>query len=114
MEYVLVGFRQVDAVRHYGFQGIAEDRSRVEFTVGTDMTLLRKYSIAIQDVPLLCRRFLEERDISDARHAIMLSEDQMRRFAEARSAVEAAAKMRKHHRPPTSSKVGQAWRSERP
>ena len=110
MEYVFVGFRQTDAVRHYGFQGIAEDRSRSVYTVGVDTTLLRKYSIALQDVALICRRFLEEREGEDARHAVMLTEAHMRLFAENRAAVAASTAKRRQHRPPVSNKVGQAWR----
>lgn len=113
MEYVFTGFRQVNLTRHYGFQGVAADRSRKQFTVGTDVTLLRKYAIALQDVPLLCRRFLEERDTADETRALTLTEDQMRRYADNRAAlIELNARKRKQHRGPVSSKVGQAWRAE--
>jgi hypothetical protein len=111
MEFVFTGFQQVDGVRHYGFQGVAADRSRVQFTVGTDVTLLRKYAIALQDVPLLCRRFLEEQDESGRKRAVMFTEQDMRRYADTQaSAREAAAQRRRPHRAPVSNKVGQAWR----
>ena len=111
MEYVFVGFRQTDTVRHYGFQGVAEDRSRSAYTVGVDTTLLRKYSIALQDVALICRRFLEQREAADAPRAVMLTEAHLQVFVENRAAIAATtAKRKQHHRPPVSNKVGQAWR----
>jgi hypothetical protein len=113
MEYVFTGFRQVDTMRHYSFQGIADDHTRTSYVVATDVTLLRKYSIALQDVALLCRRFLQQRDATDVRHSVILTEEEMRRIAEARTALlELAASKRKPHRVPASRKVGQAWRSE--
>ena len=113
MEYVFTGFRQVDTIRHYGFQGIADDHSRTSFTVATDVTLLRKYSIALQDFALLCRRFLQEREARDDQRSVILTEEEMRRIAGARTALlELAASKRKPHRAPVSHKVGQAWRSE--
>ena len=113
MEYVFTGFRQVDTMRHYGFQGIADDHSRTSFSVATDVTLLRKYSIALQDVALLCRRFLQQREARDDQHSVVLTEEDMRRIADARTALlDLAAQKRKPHRTPVSRKVGQGWRTE--
>jgi hypothetical protein len=70
-----------------------------------------KYAIALQDVPLLCRRFLEEQDESGRKRAVMFTEQDMRRYADTQaSAREAAAQRRRPHRAPVSNKVGQAWR----
>jgi len=114
MDYVFTGFRQVEAIRHYGFEGIASDRSRTKYNVQADMALLRKYAIALQDVPLLCRRFLQEREGNDDLVSVMMNEDAMRKYADARTALlEDAARKRKQHRTPLSNKIGQAWRGER-
>ncbi len=114
MEYVFTGFKQVEAIRHYGFEGIGADRSRTKYNVQADVALLRKYAIALQDVPLLCRRFLQEREGNDDLVSVMMSEDSMRKHADARTAlIEDAARKRKQHRTPLSSKIGQAWRGER-
>lgn len=108
MEYVFNGFRQVDSMRHYAFQGIAADHSRRPFIVATDITLLRKYSIALQDMPLLCRRFLEEREGHDEGRSVMLGEEDMRRYADKKAAalLEIAARKRKHQRV-VASRAGQ-------
>jgi hypothetical protein len=107
VEYVFTGFRQVDGMRFYGFQGISADRSRQPYTVATDVTLLRMYAIALQDVPLLCRRFLEEREGRDGRHSIILGEADMRRHVDQKAAdlVERAARKRKPNSAAVSIKI---------
>jgi hypothetical protein len=62
MKFVLAGFRQNGNVRVYLFQGIGADRrTRTEFSVGVDLTLLHKHRIPLQEVPLLCCRSLASR-----------------------------------------------------
>ena len=51
MEFVLTGFRQDNNVRRYTFQGINDDRKRSEFTVGVDLSLIRKHRIPMQELP---------------------------------------------------------------
>ncbi len=115
MEFVFTGFKQVDSVRQYGFQGIAEDRSRQGYVVATDVSLLRKYRIPLQDLPLLFRRFLQAHDEANEQHSMMFSEEDMRRYAENRAAeAEAAASKRtKHRHVPTPKNSGMVWRGAR-
>jgi hypothetical protein len=62
MKFVLAGFGQTGNVRRYSFEGIADDkRTRVQFSVAVDLTLLHKHRIPLQDVPLLCCLFLSSR-----------------------------------------------------
>ncbi len=72
-------------MRHYAFQGIASDRTRTEFIVGTDLQLIRKYQIAVQELPLLCRRLLEEHMLSDPQTTVFFTEEDMRLFAKNRA-----------------------------
>ena len=111
MEFVFNGFSQAGNVRLYGFEGVADDRNRLQIVVGADMTLLRKYSIAIQDVPLLCRQFLEESPASELTPQMTFSEIKMRQYAKLQAdAREAAAMKKRLHRAPVSKNAGQAWR----
>ena len=59
MRILLVGFRQERDMRQFAFRAIAEDGSRREITVEADLTLVRKLKIPLQELPMLCRKFLE-------------------------------------------------------
>jgi hypothetical protein len=64
MQFSLTGFSQTANVRHYTFQGVTADQTRQEVTVGVDLNLARQYGISLQELPLLCRRFLEEQSVA--------------------------------------------------
>ena len=109
MEFVLTDVRQVDNIRWFYFDAVAENRSRQQVTVGADLDLIRKYRIPLQELPLLCRRLLEARTKIEA---IMFTEGDMVRYADDRAAeVKAAMEKRRPRRPPGSSRAGEAWRS---
>jgi hypothetical protein len=75
MKFVLAGFRQNENVRRYSFQGIGDDRrTRTEFSVGLDLTLLHKHRIALQEAPLLCCLLLSARVGNDQLHNLILPE----------------------------------------
>lgn len=59
MEYLLESYRQTAGVRIFFFDGVSSDRSRSRFTVSVDTALLSRYTISLQELPLLCRRFLQ-------------------------------------------------------
>lgn len=100
MTFVFTGFEQKENYRQFSFEGVGDDRSRVAFIVLADLALLRKYQIAIQDAPLLCRRLLEDADITSVVRSFTFTEDKMRKYATDRaSAKEAAALKAKRHRP---------------
>ena len=115
MEFVLNGVRQLGNVRHLTFQMIAADRTRKEVAVDVDVDLLRKYNIPLQELPLLCTRFLGAAEPENLLTASLpFTEEDMQVHAGVRAAAAAAAKeKKKNHRPPVSSKIGQAWRSPR-
>ena len=53
MDFTLTGFRQERDIRNFTFRGDNDDRTHSEFTVAADVSLLRKYGIALQELPLL-------------------------------------------------------------
>jgi hypothetical protein len=115
MEFVLAGFRQDLNIRRFAFEGVTADRKRkrTEFFVGVDLTLIRKYSIPMQELPLLCRHLLADLTEVEQGQTLMFTEKDMVSYATRRVAAQAAAdQKRKAHRRPPSNRVGQAWRSQ--
>ena len=110
MQFVLTGFTPDIGFRVFAFDGIAEDRSRTGFTVRTDLALIRKYGIQMQDLPLLCRGVLERRDES-AGHELIFTEAEMRLHADHLAAEKDAAQKRKAARRPPTNNVGTGWRA---
>ena len=110
MEFVLKGFDQSDSLRRFVFETIDADRSRSTVVVTADLTLARRHSIQVQDLPLLCRQLLESLDRSTIAGAeLTLTEAGM---AEVNRVAMAAVEERKSRkvRPPVSGNVGKAWR----
>jgi hypothetical protein len=86
MEYVLTSFKQQLNLRQFFFKGTNAARERLEFIVGVDLALARKYSIPVQDLPLLCLRFLEERTSEAQPRGVNFTEAQLAGFAAQRDA----------------------------
>ena len=100
MEFMMTGFRHKDGIRRLLFTGTLAGRSR-EFSVDTDTALLRRYGIALQELPLLCRRLLEKNALGQDVDVLTFSEDLMREHAEQRAATQRVAEeRRKNHRRP--------------
>lgn len=96
MQFVLTGFTPDSRFRIFGFQGIGDDRKRSEFTVTTDLSLIRSYGIMVQELPLLCRELLEQSSESGLdNHALTLTEDDMRIQRDHRAADRAEADRKK-------------------
>jgi hypothetical protein len=112
LEFILTGFHQDANMRHYAFQGISSDRSRSEYVVGADLQLIRKYQIAVQELPLLCRRLLEEHMTNDPQANVCFTEEDMQTFAKNRAEAKAeAAHRKKLPRRPPANNSGRAWRA---
>jgi hypothetical protein len=115
MEYVLTGFNQDKNIRRFAFDGIGDDRRRTMFTVGVDISLIRKYEISLQELPLLCRHLLQgQTGGAEETHILTFTEANMVDHANRRAAAQHAAEQRKVHRKPPSTRLGEAWRSPRP
>jgi hypothetical protein len=81
MEYVLTNFQQQRNIRRFYFQGTNAARERLEYIVGVDLSVARKYSIPVQELPLLCVRFLEERTSEAQPRGVNFSEARMASYA---------------------------------
>ena len=110
MQFVLTGFTPDTGFRIFKFEGISDDRSRIEFTVRTDLALTRKYGIQMQDLPLLCRGLLDRLDENEPGRHFVFSEDEMRGRAEQRVAEKDAADRKKAARKAPTNNGGGVWR----
>lgn len=113
MQYILTGFSHDAGSRVFAFELIGEDRIRTAYSVRADLALAGKYGIRVQELPLLCRNILEQRDGADVQRAFTYTEAAMCLRASARAA-EAAEQKKKTPRRPPSENVGTAWRGPRP
>jgi hypothetical protein len=120
MQFILTGFTQDTGFRVFAFEGVAIGQIRTVFTVRADLALSRRYGIAMQELPLLCRSLLDrqgeggEQNVSE-KHALTFTEEQMRACADKRAADRAlAALKRKAPRRPVVENAGAAWRGPQP
>jgi hypothetical protein len=114
--YILEGFVPDREFRLFNFQAVDTRTSeigavRTAVTVRTDLSLIRKYGIHVQELPLLCRELLERRSVSETERHLTLTEEDMRASRAERLAVEAT---RKKWRKPAPGNAGQAWRTTSP
>jgi hypothetical protein len=111
VEFFLTGFQQDANIRRYAFERTGDGRANTRFTVGVDLATVRRYGIPLQELPLLCRRLLEDRNAPTQAAALTFSEEDMAGYANRRAAraQEAEAK-RRARRPIHSRNIGKAWR----
>ena len=110
MHYILTGFTHDVGFRVFAFEAIGEDHVRTAYSVRADLALVRKYGIRVQELPLLCRAVLEQRDGSDDARAFTYTEAAMCLRANVSAAEAAAQKTRAPRRPPKQN-AGAEWRS---
>jgi hypothetical protein len=91
IEYVLTGVGQSDNIRSYAFSVIDRDLRRMDVTVAVDISLLRKYAIPLQELPLLCRHFLEAQPNSAQPNSAQSGAAQLRNLADQPAAAEPGA-----------------------
>jgi len=101
LEYVLTNFQQQLNIRRFFFKGTNAARERLEFIVGVDLVSARKHGIAVQELPLLCLRFLEQRTDDLQPRGVTFTEAQMVDFAAQRDAEKkrSESKRRGHFKP---------------
>jgi hypothetical protein len=115
MQYILTGFSQDQGFRVFAYERIGDDRLRTRFTVRADLSLIRKYGIRLQELPLMCRGLLDRRVDGEAERTLIFTEDEMGAYAKNCLAVrDAAAAKRKPPRRPPSENIGAAWRAPQP
>jgi hypothetical protein len=113
-QFILAGFIQDAGFRVFSFEGQAADRSRTKYTVRTDLDLVRKYGIRVQELPLLCRGLLERIDETDQERTWTFTEEEMRRHAAGCASVRDAAQRKKSARKPAPTSNGAGWRAPQP
>ena len=101
------GFRDISGVRQFSFLIIASKESRNTFVVTADLALARKYDIRLQELPLICRRLLDD-PAMDQLGVQALTEVHMAAIRAAAKPVTVAKK--RVHNGPVSPLVGRAWR----
>ncbi|HEX3748118.1 MAG TPA: hypothetical protein VHW09_29515 [Bryobacteraceae bacterium] len=111
-QFLLTGFNQSAGVRTYAFEGIA-DGKRSHYSVEVQLALIPRYGIRIQDLPLLCREYLQHQvELNDLSASFTFSEGEMRihsdKLATARSEAEQRKKAPRHLVTPNP---GAGWRS---
>ena len=115
MPFILTGFTQDMGFRVFAFARGEADRSSVVYTVRADLALSRRYKIALQELPLLCRNLLESREDIEETCALTFGEEEMCLYAsKCAMARQAAAQKRKPPRQQPGAHVGAAWRGQRP
>ena len=115
MQYILTGFTHDMGFRVFAFEGIGEDRARTEYSVKADLSLIRRYGIRVQELPLLCRGVVERREESQEQRAFTYTEADMCLYASACTARnEAALKKKWAARRPPNENTGAAWRGPGP
>jgi len=110
MQFVLTGFSHNEGLRVFAFEGIAGDRTRTNYSVSADMALSRRHGIPVQELPLLCLRFLEQHDTSGDERNLTFAEENMRAYADNRAAERDAVQKRKApRRPPANAGNRTEW-----
>ena len=112
MQFILLGFRPDMGFRVFLFEGIANDRTRTVFRIRADLALARKHGIRVQELPLLCREYLEGREEGEEKHAFTFSEADMCLHENTlQAAKDAAAQRKKPPRRPPTTNLGAGWRT---
>jgi hypothetical protein len=87
MEYQFTGFSHQGEMREFAFDAVAPDRSKTHFKVIANLELSRKYHIAVQELPLLCRRLLEASWQGEGSRTFTFTEADMQKLSATRDAA---------------------------
>ena len=109
MQFILTGFTQELGFRVFTFERMGEDRVSTKYTVRADLALMRRYDIRMQELPLLCRTFLQRHDDGETR-ALTFTEEEMCLLTKERVAAKEAAALKRKPRAPAAENPGAAWR----
>jgi len=98
MEYVLTGVEHSGNIRLYAFAEVEHDVRRTGLSVAVDIDAVRKYGIPLQELPLLCRLFLEDQRGAGSDSSLTYDEAEMIKYATRRADAAREAEQRKAHR----------------
>ena len=94
MAFTLTGVTNERGLRRFTFEQSGSGPPRITVVVFADLALVRKYDIPLQELPLLCVRFLEG-GTAGATGSVAFSEKEMIEYANRRSLAKDLAKQRK-------------------
>jgi hypothetical protein len=89
MELRYMGFDQTQNTRSYKFDGVANGQPTAHFVVTADLALFLAHRIGIQEGPTLCAHKLTSAPDPATGTSIVLTNDDLRAHASARSMAEA-------------------------
>lgn len=100
MAFTLTGVTNKDNLRRFTFESANRGSPRTAVVVLADLALARKYGIPLQELPLLCLRFLEN-GTAGGLGTLDFSENEMIEYAKRRSVAKDLAEQKKRaYRPP--------------
>lgn len=88
MEYQFTGFTHNGEFREFAFNGVDDDRNKTPYKVIADLGLSRRYNIAVQELPLLCRRLLEQMPEGSCSQTLTFTEADMKVLVTLRTATQ--------------------------
>src|SRR5258708_27680949 len=95
MIFAFTGFSQDGTYRVFSFELLPRHEGGGTFLVKADLALARKYRIPLQELPLLCRALLENRQGDAPDHTIIYSASDMSLYANARLAADENRKLKR-------------------
>ncbi len=116
MHYILTGFRQDAGFRVFSFQRVEQGQTSTDLTIRADLALAQKYEIRLQELPLLCRGFLEQTQMGTEEGLMTYTEEAMRlhqgRCAEDLKIAQLRKKAIRRPIPTPVNHTSPHWRSE--
>lgn len=110
--FTYVGFAEKQGARIFSYQMTCEDRSKIDFTVATDLMLARSYHISLQELPLMCRAILDAiQEVGAARAYALTEQDMQSHAARLAERADEAKRKRAPRRPHATQAVGSGWRA---
>ena len=97
MVFALMGFTNELSLRRFTFELAGSGPPRTTVVVVADMTLVRKYEIPLQELPLLCVRLFESWT-ADADSTAVFSEKEMIEYANRRKEAKDLAERKRMFR----------------
>jgi hypothetical protein len=90
MKYRLIGYRQTGNIRLFDFDKVDPGGEAVKVSVSVDTTMAGRYAVGLQELPLLCRQYLEKSATAGESLALALQETDLAAISAARAATRSA------------------------
>jgi hypothetical protein len=112
VQFTLAGFTEQLGYRVYAFELRGPDKVSTAYTVRADLSLVRRYGIRVQELPLLCLGLLKKHEEApEPPRTMTFTEEDMRLHSVTCAAArDAAAQKRKPARRPPQENTGSGWR----